>query len=126
MRVTYAIGNVLIVFYKSLYIIRFYYIDCVYPAYIMTNQSPQIPRNNDNNFIFFKNDYFTSVDLLFEWELEINMENLFLIFKTYITHQELALKHIYIIATNASQYSAVFHHVRTTKIKKMSYIDFST
>lgn len=52
------------------------------------------------------------------------MKNLFLIFKTYLTHKEVLLKNLYVIGDSDEHKSAIFHHIKLKKLEKMSYIDF--
>jgi hypothetical protein len=95
----------------------------------MNTEIPLIPANKNKNFHFNKNNYYWGIDVLFDHTENINLENLFLIFKSYITNKEILLKSIYIIGENSietvyNKKITIFHHISTNKLQKMSYIDF--
>ena len=71
----------------------------------------------------------TSVILLFNHSEEINIENLFLIFQSYLKTPEALIKGIFIIAENSKEdfYNKkipVFHNIRIEILNKMTYLDF--
>jgi hypothetical protein len=84
-----------------------------------------IPQNNNENLTIIKNKSYKSVDVLIKHSYEINLENLYLVFKSYLQTETALLKYILIIGYN-NEYESIpiFHHVNIRKQKKMKYIDF--
>lgn len=79
--------------------------------------------------MFIKKKKIYSIELLFDHTEKINLENLFLIFFSYIKNKENLLKAIYIIVDNEPQIEKNLiwlHNIKIEKIEKMSSIDFET
>lgn len=66
--------------------------------------------------------------MIFNPTEEIILKNLFLITKFYTLKQELLVTNIYVIGKNYNgdelSQVPVFHHIKTSKFEKMSFIDF--
>lgn len=92
---------------------------------MLTSINKTIPQNKNINFILTKNNTFKSIDILIYHSYEINLENLFLIFKSYLETETALLKTILIIAYNNDHGPIpIFHHINIKKHKRMKYIDF--
>lgn len=88
-----------------------------------------IPQNKNSFFFFKKNEYYKSIEILFEFTEEINFRNLFLSLKYYIHKEHYFLKYIFIVAhisINEDDKKNIprFHNININKLKKMSFFDF--
>lgn len=99
----------------------------------MSKLVPKIPQNDKEYFIFSLNEYYYSVNIQFNHKSKINMENLFLIIKSYLDNSELLIESILIISEdlnnehlidNINANVHIYHYVKLEKLKKMSFFDF--
>jgi len=95
----------------------------------VTNKYTEIPQNNNNNYLFVKNNYMNSIDILLYPNVDTNLENLFLIFKSYLNIKD-KLKAIYVIGENCNYLSEIYkktnilHNINIKKMEKINLIDF--
>ena len=130
---TYTIRNYFFIFIcKSFYIIC---IDLIYTVIIhsvykiLTDIKNKIPTNykKKNFFEILVHDNF--IDVLFEWQNLNNLENFYLLLKSYILSKEILLKNIFIIASNDKFLKdgaspSFFRNLNARKIEKMNFFDF--
>jgi hypothetical protein len=95
----------------------------------MQNEIPKIPQNELKNFIFKIDKNIISVIILLDHSIEINLENLFLIFQSYLNKNEILIKNIYILGENNFENDNlkklnIFRNINIKKLKNMSHIDF--
>lgn len=94
----------------------------------MSGLVPLIPQNESNFYKFVKEKNFYAVDLLFDHSQEVNLENLYLIFKSYLHNEENVIHRLLIVAKvcaeDIGRQTHTFHNVKINKMKLMSYVDF--
>lgn len=90
----------------------------------MTKNLPKISQNSNENFIFQINKKMVSLELLINWKNNIDLEHLFLIFKSIIMNPEVLLKFVYISGKNMDDDVQIFKNIRVYKLVKMTWIDF--
>lgn len=91
----------------------------------MSKNKPLIFQNKNKYFIFEKDNWNYSVNILFEHEYDLNIVNFFLIIKSYINKPEILINNFYIIAkNNSNEKLAIFRSISLKKLEKMQYVDF--
>jgi hypothetical protein len=92
-------------------------------------KTPEAIKQNECDFFYFeKNNYLKSV-LLITTSRDVNIRQLFVIFKIYTGTPELLFKNISIIIkdySDVSEKNIILRNISKEKIQKMSFIDFET
>lgn len=97
----------------------------------MTNEIPKIPANDSEYFIFKKSEKMTSIIILFDHTSFLNIKNLFIIIKIYVTNKENLLKNIYILGDDSlnnfeTKKIPIFHVVSLKFLERMNFYDFES
>lgn len=88
-----------------------------------------IPQNRHSFLFFQKNDYYKSVEILFNYFENINLCNLYLSLKHYLSREYYFIKYIFIVAhisldEGSQKIIPRFHNINLIKLKKMNFFDF--
>jgi hypothetical protein len=98
---------------------------------VLTDKDTKIYTNN-NKKEFFKiivNKDSFCIDIIYNLKEKIELENLFLILKSYITSKENLIRGLYVIGSNDDFYKNnikpnFFRNISLNKIEKINYFDF--
>lgn len=87
-------------------------------------------KKKNSFFRFYINTNTFSIDIIYDIKQELELENLFLIIKSYSLARENLIKGMYVIASNEDFYKnnikpSFFRSISLNKINKISYFDFS-
>ena len=71
-----------------------------------------------------------SVNIYYDWKEEIELENIFLILKSYVLSKEILIKNLYVIGSNENLIKNnikpnFFRNINLNKIEKINFFDFS-
>lgn len=91
---------------------------------------PKIKQNKNEYFIFhiLNNNY--SLDIEFNHSSKLNYENLFLILKCYVLHEELLIDSMYVNSSEVGSSEEgifninIFHNIKINNLKKMTFFEF--
>lgn len=99
---------------------------------VLSEIYPKIPldSNNKKNFIFELNYQLSSINIYFDWKEKFELDNIFLILKSYFLSKEFLIKGLYIIASNENYFKNnikpnFFRNINIKKIDKINYLDFT-
>lgn len=91
----------------------------------MIKENPLIPQTDKNFFIFKKNNQFYSCDLYLNHQAPYNIENVYLIFMSYLKCGENLIYSIYTIAKrDEDDKIPILFYINPSKIENLSFIDF--
>jgi hypothetical protein len=95
---------------------------------MLTKTLTPIPQNDKLFFLIKLGNWKNSIDVIIEEENEIFLNNLFLIFKSYLIDNSLGLIKINIISEeiHENKYKKIicFANINIDKLKKQSYSEF--
>ena len=93
---------------------------------------PKIPLDsNSTKFFKIEPEYkLNSLNIYFDWKEKFELDNIFLILKSYLLSKEILIRGIYITASNENYYKNnikpnFFRNINIKKIEKISFLDFS-
>ena len=99
----------------------------------MSKIIPKIPQNNKEFYIFTIDEYFFSLNIQFNHKSKINLENLFMIIRSYLDTPELIIQSFLVISEDVNNEDSnennfkntqIYHYVNPKKLKKMTFFDF--
>ncbi len=79
------------------------------------------------NFLFKKNTYYRTINILFDYKNSVDIKNLYLFLKYYTTEEKYFLKYIFIVGggiNNDVHNITIFHNINVFYFKKMNFFDF--
>lgn len=98
---------------------------------MLTDKLNKIPLENKKNIFFdiVVNQDFFSIDILYNSKEKFNLENLFLILKSYTISKEILIKNIYMIGSNKDFLkneieTKFFRCINLNQFSRNNYIDF--
>ena len=99
---------------------------------MLSNENKKIPLDykNTKKFKIDVNIEQFSIYIYFDWKEEIELENVFLILKSYVLSKEILIKGLYVVGSNENLTKNnikpnFFRNINLNKIEKINFFDFS-
>jgi len=99
---------------------------------VLSNENKKIPLDykNTKKFKIDVNIEQFSIYIYFDWKEEIELENVFLILKSYVLSKEILIKGLYVVGSNENLTKNnikpnFFRNINLNKIEKINFFDFS-
>ena len=94
----------------------------------MSKEYIKIPQNDFMFFYIFKNEWDSSVDILFEHRFDTSLINLFLLLKSYLINTNFLIKAVFLISkiviNENDALLSVYYQISLKKFKQMNYLEF--
>ena len=98
---------------------------------MLSEDIKEIPLDNKNikKFIIEVDDNLCSINILYDLNEDFELENLFLIIKSYILSKEILIKDVRIVGTSLDFSKNIikpnfFRNISITKLEKFNFFDF--